>query len=1141
MEHDRLADFGGEIQLRPQTAPLLVLRGKVPVGVEPDFTEADRLGVGEELTVDLEIRLLKLVGIVRVMAGGEVDAFEPVREVSGQATRRQIDSDHDDLLDAGNARFGGGQIRVRERLRVVEMAVGVDQRHGSFYLGMLASTMSTPVPDWENPKVFGIGKLPPRATSWPCASIAEAAECRRDASSFVQLLNGLWRFRWVGRPSDRPVGFEDPAFDDSDWGTIAVPSCWEMQGYGVPIYSNVRYPFPADPPRIPHDDNPVGSYRQRFEVPERLLFGRKLVLRFEGVYSAFYVWINGQRIGYSQDSKGPAEFDITKSTVPGTNLLAVEVYRWCDGSYLEDQDMWRFGGIFRDVMLVSMPADGIEDVELDADYDPDRSSGALSVRVRASGPVQLEIPELGLDVPLEEAITLDGLAVEPWSAESPRLYTLFLTAGSDVRSFRVGFRRIAWDGGVFRMNGRPVKLHGVNRHEHHPDTGRTITRDQMIADIRLMKQLNIDTVRCSHYMNHSEWYGLCDEFGLYVVDEANIESHGMGYAHGMGYDLDKTLGNNPEWLAAHLDRTERLVRCHRNHPSIVMWSLGNEAGPGSNFAATAAFVHHLDRTRPVHYERDNPVADVDSVMYPSVESLAEAGEARSEKPFFVCEYAHAMGNAIGNLVEYWEVFDRYPRLMGGCIWDFVDQGLRRYFDAPHPNPAEPDLSGKPWDRKWFYAYGGDYDDQPNDGPFCGNGVVLPDRQIPAKAWEVKHVYQPIRFLWAKNELTVQNRFTFRDLDGIEIRWRVEEEGLVVRQGCLDVPGVGPSQDASIDLDLAALPDVPPDRERFLRVSAHLKQATPWGESGHEIAWDQFPITSRQGARFVCGALRTTPAGAFVGDGVEFAFSPDGVLSSLAFDGREVLVRGPRLNCFRAFVDNDVWLQQAFLDSGLTQLAYHVCRFETSTDSIEVVHEVVGFRGTGSLHRPTYSVGSGALRIASVFEPIGALPPIPRLGLVFALAPELNTMTWFGRGPFESYPDRKAAALVGRYKGSVADQFEETLRPQEHGNKEEVRWVTFTDRDGWGIRIEGQPHLSVSASHFTAEDLDQARHKNGEPRRFTPLRPRPEVIVSLDRFQIGLGGASCGPRPLPQYLWTPGRQYLWTPGEEVLDITLRVER
>lgn len=986
--------------------------------------------------------------------------------------------------------------------------------------------MSTPTatPDWENPAIYGIAKLAPRATSWPYASLDEAMEARWETSSRVLVLNGQWRFRWVGRPADRPIAFHAPDFDDSDWDRIPVPSCWEMHGYGVPIYSNVRYPFPADPPRIPHDDNPVGSYRSRFNLPESFL-GGQVVLRFEGVYSAFYVWVNGEKIGYSQDSKGPAEFDITAALRAGENLVAVEVYRWCDGSYLEDQDMWRYGGIFRDVMLISIPTDGIADAELDADYDAELQSGTLAVRVRAEGPVRLTIPELDITREFSSETRLDGLDVEPWSAECPRLYTALLESGSDLRSFRLGFRRVEWGHGVFRINGKAVKLHGVNRHEHHPDTGRTITRDQMIADIRVMKQLNIDTVRCSHYMNHSDWYALCDEYGLYVIDEANIESHGMGY------EFDSTLGNNPAWLGAHLDRTERLVRCHRNHPSIVMWSLGNEAGPGSNFAATAALVHQLDSSRPVHYERDNPVADVDSVMYPSVDSLDEAGATASDKPFFVCEYAHAMGNAIGNLVEYGEVFDRHPRLMGGCIWDFVDQGLRRYFDAPHPNPAEPDLAGKPWERTWFYAYGGDYDDHPNDGPFCGNGVVLPDRQIPAKGWEVKRVYQPIRFAWASGVLSVQNRFTFRDLDGIEVRWRIEDEGLVIREGSFVVPDVGPSQEASWEFDLSELPEVASGQERFLCVSARLTEAMPWAEADHEIAWDQFPIASRRETHFACGAIRPVEARRFAGDGVELSFSPNGVLSSLAFGGREVLVRGPRLNCFRAFVDNDVWLQQAFLDSGLTQLAYHLRRFESSTDAIEIVHEVVGFRGTGFLHRQTYSVGNGALRIASVFEPIGALPPIPRLGLVLALVPTLETMTWFGRGPFESYPDRKAAALVGRHQRSVTDQFEETLRPQEHGNKEDVRWVTFTDRDGWGIRIEGQPHLSVSASHFTAEDLDQARHKNREPRRFTPLRPRPEVIVSLDRFQIGLGGASCGPKPLPQYLWTPQT--------ETFEITIRV--
>jgi beta-galactosidase len=614
------------------------------------------------------------------------------------------------------------------------------------------------LPDWENPLVVGINKLPPRATSYPFATVEQALTCDRSKSPCFVLLNGEWEFHWVGKPEDRPMEFWkvegrgskaqaksslDPRPSSlTGWTTIPVPSCVELQGFGIPIYTNVRYPHETNPPFINHGYNPVSSYRRWFELPSGWET-RRTVLRFQGVYSAFYVWINGEKVGYSEDSKGPAEFDVSKFVKPGKNLIAVEVYRWCDGSYLEDQDMFRYSGIFRDVSLVSMPLIAIEDATITTTLNPPpqvarlgeggrgERSGTLArdsiltvrVKVRNDGPRELHIQALDLQlfdsegtrVPMHQPFgdgfrddasptqSVDGPTLKPgeqgtvsmrvlvknaklWSAEKPNLYTatVYVTNDvqiiQDVRSFRVGFRNIEWRDGVFKVNGVPVKLKGANRHEHDPDTGRTVTRERMLQDILIMKRFNINAVRCSHYMNDEHWYELCDEYGLYVIDEANIESHGMGY------DWDKTLGNQPIWEKAHLDRTERMVQCHKNHPSIVMWSLGNEAGPGVNFEKTAAYIHKADPTRPVHYERYNEVADVDSVMYPDVDYVEAQGKVKSKKPFFLCEYAHAMGNACGNLKEYVDAFYSSPRNMGGCIWDFVDQGLRKVIDEPMPVP-----------------------------------------------------------------------------------------------------------------------------------------------------------------------------------------------------------------------------------------------------------------------------------------------------------------------------------------------------------------------------------------------------------------------------------------------------------------------
>ncbi|MBM3298046.1 MAG: beta-galactosidase, partial [Candidatus Aminicenantes bacterium] len=581
-------------------------------------------------------------------------------------------------------------------------------------------------PDWENPLVFGINKEPPRATSLPYPDLPSALAGGRDRTPYVLLLNGDWKFHWVGRPADRPEDFYRPDFDDSGWDSIPVPSCWETRGYGIPIYTNVAYPFPADPPRIPHEYNPVGSYRTEFEVPAEWE-GRRVFIHFGGVYSAFYLWVNGAHVGYSQESKTPAEFDITPFLRAGENLLAVEAYRWSDGSYLEDQDMFRFGGIFRDVFLTAEPGVCLRDFfvrcDLDAGYrsadlrltlrvknssretspllvlkthlfDPDGRpvrlqtqaiSGDPASRTPAGRPLggrALPASPLGPVPPGEEAVfDLEARVRNPlkWTAETPALYRLALVledgAGRtlDARACDFGFREVELKEGRLLINGVPVKLRGVNRHEHDPDHGRTLSAERMVQDIELMKRHNINTVRTSHYPNDPLWYELCDRYGMYLIDEANIESHGMGYGA-------KSLGHAPEWKAAHLDRVRRMVERDKNHASVIIWSLGNEAGPGENFRAAAALVRELDPTRPIHYERMNEVADMDSVMYPSVDALRKIAGENPDRAYFICEYAHAMGNACGNLNEYWEIVESSPRIIGACIWDWVDQALRKASD-----------------------------------------------------------------------------------------------------------------------------------------------------------------------------------------------------------------------------------------------------------------------------------------------------------------------------------------------------------------------------------------------------------------------------------------------------------------------------
>ncbi len=1032
--------------------------------------------------------------------------------------------------------------------------------------------MSTP--DWENPAVTGRNRESPRATSWPFAEPGRAPE----ESPFVVRLDGPWKFLWAPNPASAPQGFEAEGFDDSKWGPIEVPSCWEMEGHGIPIYTNVQYPFVCDPPRVPRDDNPTGCYRLRFEVPPEWA-GRPVFLHFGGVYSAFTVWLNGRYVGFSKDSKTPAEFDLTPHLADGENVLAVEVVKWSDGSYLEDQDMFHFGGIFRSVFLFSPAPTHIRDFFLWADWNGedavlhaqvevagDASGHTVGVALLGSGRSEaadapiLEcanevraFPNRGAAPPHGKARTGSSrtlrmrqrgglgssIRVEPkqgftcltipvatpqrWSAEHPRLYDVEIVLRNadgevvDRRARRFGFRRVEVREGRFWINGSPVKLRGVNRHEHDPDLGRTMTEARMRQDIELMKRHNVDTVRTSHYPNDPRWYELCDEYGLYVIDEANIESHGMGYS------LEKSLGNNPVWRAAHVDRAERMVVRDRNHACVVMWSYGNEAGPGCNFAAVRDAVKALDTTRPTHYERDNATADVDSCMYPRVEWLDAEGAKVSDKPFFVCEYAHAMGNAVGNLAEYWDVIERHPRLMGACIWDWVDQGLRR-LDA---------------DGREFFGYGGDFGDFPNDGPFCINGLIPPDREISAKLLEVARVYQRVGFALSGDRLRIHNKFDASNLEIYQFKWVWLVDGVPVSDGVF-----GPIVAAPGEVVEVPMPAVPAQEgERFLNVCAHLREATSWAEAGHCVAKVQLCVDLRSSVP-ICGSF---PGGVpdfeedasglrLRGNTWSMAFPRQGpTFRDYQHGGLATLHEGPCLNVRRAWTDNDKWLREAFDASGLAEAERRVTVWEWTAAkdrvSVRIVVEATGAEGGGLRHRAAYDVtGDGTIAMRHVFEPIGELPPLPKVGLRLHASAALDRLEYYGRGPHENYPDRLLSAEFGVWRCSVDEAGEFYVRPQDNGNRESVRWATLTDPSGAGVRLEGP--FSMTVSRFLPEELEAARHLGGEPPRFARPVPREDLVVCLDAFVMGLGGASCGPPPLERY-----RTPVW-PLE--LNVVLRIE-
>ncbi len=903
------------------------------------------------------------------------------------------------------------------------------------------------LPAWEDPSVLSRNKRAP------------VSSLRFVSGSSRTSLSGTWRFHF----SPTVDGRRTDLWGEEGWGEIAVPGHWELQGHGTPIYSNVEYPHPKDPPRV-GNDNPVGTYRRSFSCEVRE--GRRYFLRFDGVESFFTVWLNGEEVGFSKDSKTPAEFEVA-SLVRSENDLVVQVFKWCDGSYLEDQDFWRLAGVFRDVWLVERPGVFVRDVFAHVSYDPSAGTGRLAPEAETDGQGECETwlcSSSGEEVWRESedaAVMLQQ--VLPWTSEAPTLYHLYVRCGEDLVSTTVGFRTVEWGSGVFCINGVPIKLRGVNRHEFDDQRGRAVTEEGMLQDVLLFKQNNINCVRTSHYPNCERWYELCDEYGIYVVDEANIESHGMGYG-------DESLGHAPEWREAHVDRVRNMVERDKNHPCVVMWSLGNEAGPGKNFEACADWIRSRDKSRPIHYERYNEVADVESCMYPSVGRLIAHGESEDDRPFFMCEYAHAMGTAMGNLAEYWDAVESHRRLMGGCVWEWCDHGLRQAKDGG-----------------WRWAYGGDFGDAPNDGNFCCDGVVLPDRTVTSKLRELKQVYRQVRSVATSKGFKAQNRFDFRSLTGLEARWTIDFDGEIAAEGRAPLDGIAPQNSREFEL-----PKVTQPGNCVLTVRYFTTVDSPWAKKGHEIGFDQH----------------------FLGGG-PFAFRPKTAALGARIDEQSGLVVAdgllvsPTTGLFRAFTDNDKWMRDAFLSAGMHELKRSLVKIEESGRHTSVSAIYLSKSGAGVSEQADYGFTEEGLSVNVQWSPIGELPQLPRLGLDLVLDPALKHMRWYGLGPHESYPDRKSSVRLGWWKGSVADQFETQIRPQDGGNKEGVRFVSLTDASGHGLCFLFDGPVSVKASHFSANHLLETAHMHD-------LKPDSEIHLCIDSFVLGLGGASCGPPPLTEF-------------------------
>ncbi|MDD4554597.1 MAG: glycoside hydrolase family 2 TIM barrel-domain containing protein [Bacteroidales bacterium] len=1043
----------------------------------------------------------------------------------------------------------------------------------------LPAIAQTP-PDWENPKLTGINNQPPHAAFLPYNTEAEALTNNWWASPWIMILNGNWKFHWSENPEKRPSDFYKDSYDVSGWGDIKVPSTLELQGYGYPVYVNQPYEFihlmKPDPPHVPKAYNPVGSYRRDFDVPSSWK-EREVFLRFVNVKSFCYVYLNGERIGMAKDGKTPIEFDVTKYLRDGKNTIGVEVFRWSDGTYLESQDMWRMSGINHDVYLFSTPKTRIRDFFVTGDLFSDYRHGILKLTTiikneQPNPPADLDrmylLPEYILEVALyenklsqqpliREAIPFrmtekaeDTLYFEKhipnprlWSAEIPNLYNLVILLkdkeGNIIESTgsRMGFRSAEVKNGQFLINGKAVLLKGVNRHEHDPVLGHVITKEMMQKDIRLMKECNINTVRTCHYPDAPYWYELCNEYGLYVIDEANIESHGMGY------NPDKTLGNNPDWKEAHLNRTIRMVERDKNNPCIIIWSLGNEAGNGCNFEATYDWIKQRDKSRPVWYERAEQGANTDIFcpMYWSPQDLKWYGYSRQLRPLIMCEYAHAMGNSTGNFKDYWDVIEKYPQLQGGCIWDWVDQGLLvtpqlKGFKGKVPANAPSDINRTDQPPAYRYeqiswAFGGDFgpDNVPSDGNFLCNGIVFPDRQPHPGYWEVKKVYQYVKFNLIDPDgasFEISNHYDFYDLRNTEITWDLIANGSTITSGKVESGTVVPGGKKRIALQLPGMnPSV--KTEYFLNV--YLKTTKAWGllGTGHILASEQLilPVLGSDPAAVTLKSslkVSENPQSVEItGNDFSCVFNRNaGTLSSIKYGNSEILKAGPVPNFRRAPTDNDIGNGmpkrcQAWFDASENRSVSKMQVVSAESGNVEIV---VHFSLPENIASETVSyiiTPDRKIAVTSTIKPLKEkLPEMPRFGLNLQLSPQFNQVAYYGRGPWENYCDRKTASFIGVYKSTVDDLFTPYVRPQENGYRTEVRWVEFTDSNNAGVRFTGSPVICFSALPYTYDDLKGFKQGG---KHLGDLEKKPFIDLNLDYGQTGVGGDdSWGARPHQQY-------------------------
>ncbi|MBP2478892.1 beta-galactosidase [Crossiella equi] len=936
----------------------------------------------------------------------------------------------------------------------------------------------------------GHGALPPRAAF------------RSDARRLD--LGGTWRFHLAPGPAQAPEGVAREDFDDSAWTELPVPAHWQLHGHGSPAYTNVPYPFPVDPPHVP-SENPTGDHRLRFTLEEAWL-AEPAVLRFDGVDSCGRVWLNGTELGVTKGSRLPTEFAVGHLLRAGENLLVVRVHQWSAGSYLEDQDMWWLSGIFRAVTLIARPVGGIDDYFLRADFD--HTTGAGTVRVDTVPGALLDLPGLGVHGhPASEVLEL--AAVHPWSAEDPHLYDGALYTDAERVPLRVGFRTVSISDGQLKVNGKRILFRGVNRHEHHPRHGRAVPPETSLRDVLLMKQHNVNAVRTSHYPPDPAFLELCDEYGLWVIDECDLETHGFSQIGWSGNPSDE-----PMWAEAYLDRMRRTVERDKNRPSVLLWSLGNEAHTGANLARAAEWTRARDRTRFVHYEGDLECeyVDVYSRMYASHAEVDAIGreddpnERRRALPFVLCEYAHAMGNGPGGLLEYRELFERYPKCQGGFIWEWIDHGL---------------LSHTP-DGREFHAYGGDFGETLHDGNFVVDGLVFPDRTASPGLVEFAKVFEPVRITAAPDGIRVTNLHDFLGLAHLRFTWALEAEGEQVAAGELRVDDLAPGRSTVVPL-----PDlVTAHGETWLTVYARLADNQNWASAGHLVAWGQLPIAPAAAPAPRPGGVPVTREGVVLHLGPGSFDAHTGRLLTLG----EVPVSGPLLDVFRATTDNDRGGDAtsdalAWAKAGLHRVQHRVVSVAAGEDLVVRTRVAPPAWDFGLLAEYAWTASAEALHLRLSVEPDGEWPcPLPRLGLAMSVPAAYDRVRWYGGGPGEAYADSRQAARIGRFDSTVAGMYTPYVYPQEYGNRTAVRWAELSTVAGSVLRVEGRPVFEFAARHWSSAELEAAKHT-------TDLVAGELVHLNLDLAQHGLGTHSCGPGVLPRYQLEVGKA--------VLELTFRL--